>query len=196
RARKVIGVEIPDAEMLEALRSLGLPAELQAGADAARIVVTPPSWRFDLQIEEDLIEEVVRVWGYDRIPLRPPRAPAILMEVPEAQRPVARLKRAVAARDYQEVINYSFVESGLDARLGLAPEGSSAIRLLNPIAAQMDRMRTTLWGGLVENLRANLNRKAARVRLFEVGRVFFADPAVPAGPAQVHGIAQPRRLGL
>jgi phenylalanyl-tRNA synthetase beta chain len=217
RARKVIGVEISDAEMLEALRSLGLPAELESDANAARIVVAPPSWRFDLQIEEDLIEEVVRVWGYDRIPLRPPRAPAVLMEVPEAQRPVSRLKRAVAARDYQEVINYSFVESGLDARLseyggvsrdsassntafsdassGATPAGG-AIRLLNPIAAQMDLMRTTLWGGLIENLRANLNRKAARVRLFEIGRVFRSDAGVEAGPAQVHGVAQPRKLAL
>ncbi|TXL67021.1 phenylalanine--tRNA ligase subunit beta [Zeimonas arvi] len=192
RARKIIGVDMADSTLTDAFARLGLPARLQGD----RIVVTPPSWRFDLQIEEDLIEEVARIWGYDRLPQRPPRAPAALMAWPEARRTVSRLKRTVAARDYQEVINYSFVESGLDAQLGLAPEGSSAIRLLNPIAAQMDRMRTTLWGSLVENLRANLNRKAGRVRLFEVGRVFFADPAVPAGPAQVHGIAQPRRLGL
>jgi phenylalanyl-tRNA synthetase beta chain len=192
RARKIIGVDLADSTLTDAFARLGLPAQLQGD----RIVVTPPSWRFDLQIEEDLIEEVARIWGYDRLPQRPPRAPAALMAWPEARRTVSRLKRSVAARDYQEVINYSFVDSGLDAQLGLAPEGSSAIRLLNPIAAQMDRMRTTLWGGLVENLRANLNRKASRIRLFEVGRVFFSDPAVQAGPARVHGIAQPRRLGL
>jgi len=192
RARKIIGVDLADSTLTDAFERLGLHAKLQGD----RIVVTPPSWRFDLQIEEDLIEEVARVWGYDRLPQRPPRAPAALMAWPEARRTVSRLKRAVAARDYQEVINYSFVDSGLDQKLGLAAEGLSAIELLNPIAAQMDRMRTTLWGGLVENLRANLNRKASRVRLFEVGRVFFADPRVAAGPAQVHGIAQPRRLGL
>jgi phenylalanyl-tRNA synthetase beta chain len=192
RARKIIGVDLADSTLTDAFARLGLPAKLQG----ERIVVTPPSWRFDLQIEEDLIEEVVRIWGYERLPQRPPRAPAALMAWPEARRTVSRLKRAVAARDYQEVINYSFVDSRLDAQLGRVVEGRSAISLLNPIAAQMDRMRTTLWGGLVETLRANLNRKASRVRLFEVGRVFFADPQVSAGPAQVHGILQPRRLAL
>ncbi|MFP5405187.1 MAG: phenylalanine--tRNA ligase subunit beta, partial [Gammaproteobacteria bacterium] len=208
RARKVIGAELSDDEMADALTRLGLPVEREGD----RIVVTPPPWRFDLQIEEDLIEEVARVWGYERLPQRPPRAPAILMPSAEARRPVAQLRREVAARDYQEVINYSFVESLLDRQLGgagsgIEREGVSAgevgrvvegetIRLLNPIAAHMDVMRTTLWGGLIENLRANLNRKASRVRLFELGRVFLADPSVQSGTAHVHGVRQPRRLGL
>jgi phenylalanyl-tRNA synthetase beta chain len=192
RARKIIGVDIPDAELLATFVRLGLPARQEGD----RILVTPPSWRFDLQIEEDLIEEAARIWGYDRLPQRPPLAPAALAAAPESRRSVSRFKRSVAARDYQEVVNYSFVDSGLDARLGLAEGGRSPLRLLNPIAAQMDQMRTTLWGGLVENLRANLNRKASRVRLFETGRVFFADPSVAAGPTQVHGVAQPLRLAL
>jgi phenylalanyl-tRNA synthetase beta chain len=97
----------------------------------------------------------------------------------------------MAARDYQEVVNYSFVGSRLDALLG----GEPPIALLNPIAAQMDVMRTTLWGGLVETLRANLNRKASRVRLFEVGRVFHADAAVAPGELTVKGVRQPTMLG-
>ncbi len=188
RARKVIGVDVADDEIAAIFERLGLPARREPG----RFVVTPPSHRFDLQIEEDLIEEVVRVWGYERLPVRPPKAAAAMRPVPEGRRAVASLKRLVAARDYQEAIGYSFVESALDRRLS----GRDAIRLLNPIAAQMNVMRTTLWGGLVETLRANLNRKAARVRLFEVGRTFAADASVVAGPQQVHGVAQPLRVAL
>ncbi len=188
RARKVIGVDIGDDEIATVFERLQLPAQRDAGV----FVVQPPSYRFDLQIEEDLIEEVVRIWGYERLPVRAPVGPLPMRAVPEARRSVAQLARAIAARDYQEVVSYSFVDSTLDRRLGEA----EPIRLLNPIAAQMDVMRTTLWGGLVETLRANLNRKAARVRVFEVGRVFAADPRREADTRQVAGIAQPQRVGL
>jgi phenylalanyl-tRNA synthetase beta chain len=184
----VIGVDIPVTEIAAVFERLRLPARHEDG----RFVVTPPSYRFDLQIEEDLIEEVVRVWGYERLPLRPPRSGASMRPMPEGRRTIGALKRQVAARDFQEAIHYSFVAGALDRRLS----GRDPIRLLNPIAAQMDVMRTTLWGGLLETLRANLNRKASRVRLFELGRVFLADPSVAAGPQQVQGVAQPRRLGL
>ncbi len=188
RARKVIGVDLPEAEMAAVFERLRLPAR----RDGDRFVVTPPSYRFDLQIEEDLIEEVVRIWGYERLPLRAPRSGAAMQPAPEGRLGVGALKRRIAGRDYQEAIHYSFVEGGLDGRLS----GRDPIRLLNPIAAQMDVMRTTLWGGMLETLRANLNRKAARVRLFEIGRIFLADSSVQAGPQQVQGVAQPRRLGL
>ena len=188
RARKVIGADIADAEIAAIFERLRLPAR----RDGERFVVTPPSYRFDLQIEEDLIEEVVRLWGYERLPLRAPAGGATMRPAPEGQRQVGALKRDVAARDYQEAIHYSFVAAALDQRLS----GLPAIRLLNPIAAQMDVMRTTLWGGLIETLRANLNRKAVRVRLFEVGRVFLRDASIVAGPQQVQGVSQPRRLGL
>ncbi len=186
RARKVIGVDLPDAEIEQAFARLRLPCE----RDGEHFVVTPPSYRFDLQIEEDLIEEVVRLWGYERLPVRPPRAALPMRAQPEGRRALLAIKRALAARDYQEVINYSFVGSELDAQLG----SGEAIPLLNPIAAQMDVMRTTLWGGLIENLRANLNRKASRVRLFEAGTVFHRDPGTLAGPLTVNGIRQPRML--
>ena len=186
RAAKVIGVTLSDADIADAFTRLRLPFD-RAGTD---FVVTPPSYRFDLQIEEDLIEEVARIWGYERLPLRAPVAASPMRSRPEAQRSVLDLKRAIAARDYQEVINYSFVESGLDHLLS----GRPAIPLLNPIAAQMDVMRTTVWSGLIETLRANLNRKASRVRLFEVGRVFEADDGVASGPLSVRGIRQPQML--
>ena len=134
---------------------------------------------------------MARLYGFERIAAHPPKVRATMLAVPEQKRSLHVLRERLAAAEYREVINFSFVEPGWEA--DFAGE-RDPIRLLNPIAAQMDLMRTTQWGGLIENLRANLNRKAARVRLFEIGRVFRADPAVVAGPAQVHGVAQPRRL--
>ena len=186
RARKVIGVPISDDEMATSFERLGLAFTREAD----RFIVTPPSWRFDLQIEEDLIEEVVRVWGFERLPVRPPRASSPMLAQPERERSLSLLKRAVAARDYQEIVTFGFVSSNLQSRLG----DEAGIRLLNPIAAQMDVMRTTLWAGLIDILQSNLNRKASRVRLFEVGRVFHADASVPSGPLTVKGVHQPLRL--
>jgi phenylalanyl-tRNA synthetase beta chain len=100
RARKVIGVPISDDEMATSFERLGLAFTREAD----RFVVTPPSWRFDLQIEEDLIEEVVRVWGFERLPVRPPRASSPMLAQPERERSLSLLKRAVAARDYQEIV--------------------------------------------------------------------------------------------
>ncbi|MEK9719970.1 MAG: phenylalanine--tRNA ligase subunit beta [Quisquiliibacterium sp.] len=186
RARKVIGVDLPDAQIAECFSRLGL----QFSRDGDHFLVTPPSWRFDLQIEEDLIEEVFRVWGYERLPVRAPRAASPMRAQPEGKRSLLSIKKAIAARDYQEVVNYSFIGSELDSMLG----GDGTIRLLNPIAAQMDVMRTTLWAGMIENLRSNLNRKASRVRLFEVGRIFKHDPQVQADQLSVHQVSQPRMI--
>jgi len=132
----------------------------------------------------------VRVWGFERLPVRPPRASSPMLAQPERERSLSLLKRAVAARDYQEIVTFGFVSSNLQSRLG----DEAGIRLLNPIAAQMDVMRTTLWAGLIDILQSNLNRKASRVRLFEVGRVFHADASVPSGPLTVKGVHQPLRL--
>jgi phenylalanyl-tRNA synthetase beta chain len=195
RARKVIGADIGLADCTAAFDRLGLAYTVERGAQAdgsdATIVVVPPSRRFDLEIEEDLIEEVVRIWGYERLPLRPPKATATMREVPEAQRMLPVVKRAFAERDYQEVVNFSFVASRLESLLSQGPE---PVRLLNPIAENLGVMRTQLWGGLIENLRYNANRKASRVRLFEVGRVFLRDAAATAGELEVAGIRQPWRI--
>ncbi len=186
RASKVIGAELTDAEIGDIFTRLGLEFVHQPGSFA----VTPPSYRFDLQIEEDLIEEVARIWGFERLPQRPPVAALPMLSRPEGRRSAVALKRLLVARDFQEVINYSFVDSTLDAQLSR----EATVRLLNPIASNLDVMRTTLLGGLIDNLRSNLNRKAARVRLFEVGRVFRKDDAVKSGPLAVSGISQPRHL--
>lgn len=186
RACTVIGAEISRREIADIFSRLGFAFEEFGGA----FQVTPPSYRFDLQIEEDLIEEVARIWGYERLPERAPTASLPMLACPEGRRSTGTVKRLLAARDFQEVINYSFVDSRIDALLsGVAP-----IRLLNPIASNLDVMRTTLLGGLIENLRANLNRKSARVRIFECGRVFRADSSLLAGPLAVAGVAQPQRL--
>ncbi len=184
RCRRVIGIPIETADMAEAFRRLGLRFEQQAD----RFVVTPPSFRFDLEIEEDLIEEVARLYGFERIPAEPPRTPATMRMRPEERRTVHDVRRALARDGYQELINYSFVDDAWEQDFA----GNAApIRVLNPIASQMSVMRSTLLGGLVSALVYNLNRKQTRARLFEVGRVFLRDAEVADGPLAVQGVAQP-----
>ncbi|MGH8708278.1 MAG: phenylalanine--tRNA ligase subunit beta [Burkholderiales bacterium] len=187
RAQKVIGMPVAEQDMARVFARLGLPSRRQRGA----FTVTPPSYRFDLEIEEDLIEEVARVHGFERIPARPPLAPARMTAPPETRRPVHALRERLAGCDYQEVITFSFVEPQWEA--DLAGE-SNPIRLLNPIASQLSVMRSTLLGGLLANLRYNAARKLTRIRVFELGRVFLRDPAMADGPLEVTGVRQPLRI--
>jgi phenylalanyl-tRNA synthetase beta chain len=188
RAQKIIGVPVSDKEIAGVFKRLGLPFKRKAGS----FTVTPPSYRFDLQIEEDLIEEVARVHGFERIPALPPQARVAMAAVPEAKRSLHALRERLAACDYQEVITFSFVEPQWEA--DLAGE-ANAIRLLNPIASQSSVMRTTLLGGLLANLRYNAARKLSRIRVFEVGRVFLRDASVKDAPLEVAGLRQPMRIG-
>ncbi|MDA8108724.1 MAG: phenylalanine--tRNA ligase subunit beta [Betaproteobacteria bacterium] len=187
RAQKVIGVAIAAEEMAAVFTRLALPFEWEGET----FVVTPPSYRFDLEIEEDLIEEVARVHGFEKIPAHPPRAPARMSAVPEARRSLHAVRERLAACDYQEVVNFSFVEPQWEA--DFAGE-AQPIRLLNPIASQLSVMRSSLIGSLVANLRYNAARKQPRIRAFEVGRVFLRDPAEKDGPLAVAGIRQPLRV--
>jgi phenylalanyl-tRNA synthetase beta chain len=187
RAAKVLGMPVTQPECAGVFRRLGLPHVEVEGA----IDVTPPSWRFDLAIEEDLIEEVARVLGYGRLPDAPPQAPVTARVAPESRRSVHALRRLVAGLDYQETINYSFVDARWEHELA----GNEApIRVLNPIASQMAVMRSSLIGSLVDVLRRNLDRRIERVRVFEIGRVFVSDASAADGPGQVAGLRQPRRL--
>ncbi|UCV05310.1 phenylalanine--tRNA ligase subunit beta [Dechloromonas denitrificans] len=184
RASKVIGM-VFTAEQIAALFSgLGLPF-VREGGD---FLVTPPTWRFDIQIEEDLIEEIARLHGYDNIPAPAPRGNLEMMIQPEAQRPQARIRQLLVDRGYQEVVNYAFVEEAWEKDFAA---NSDPIRLANPIASQMAVMRSTLIGGLISNLVTNLKRKQSRVRLFETGRTFHRD--VQGSP--VEGFYQPWKLG-
>lgn len=188
RAAKVLGMPLTQPQCAGVFRGLGLQFTEGDGS----ITVTPPSWRFDLGIEEDLIEEVARVVGYGQLPPLPPVAPVTARPQPEARRSVHAVRRALAALDYQETIGFSFVEARWERELA---GNDDPIRVLNPIAAPLSVMRTSLFGNLVEALRYNLARRATRVRVFEAGRVFIRDAAAPDGEREVAGLRQPMRVG-
>ncbi|CAM8632344.1 PheT Phenylalanyl-tRNA synthetase beta subunit [Comamonadaceae bacterium] len=187
RAVKVIGMPLTQAQCADALRRLGLPVQEEPGL----ITVTPPSFRFDLQIEEDLIEEVARMVGYNNLPHSPPQAPITAKIRQEGQRSAFAVRRSLAALGYQETINFSFVEERWEHELAGNP---NPIKLLNPIASQMSVMRSSLIGSLLQVLRFNLARKAPRVRVFEIGRVFLRDAAVKSTDTTVEGFDQPMRV--
>ena len=188
RAARVIGMPLTQAQCAGVMQRLGL-----AFTEVPDLLtVTPPSWRFDLGIEEDLIEEVIRVLGYATLPDAPPIAPVTPRIESEARRGRHALRHAMAALDYQETINLSFVEPRFEHELA---GNADPIKVLNPIASQQSVMRSSLIGSLVQVLRFNLARKAPRVRVFELGRVFRRDAATGDGERSVAGVAQPLRLG-
>ena len=187
RAAKVIGMPVTQQQCETVMQRLGLDFTGTAGA----LTVTPPSWRFDLQIEEDLIEEVIRVLGYANLPDSAPRADLTARVRSEAQRAADAVRRRLAALDYQETINFSFVDERWERELA---GNADPIRLLNPMASHWAVMRSSLIGSLIGVLRFNLARKASRVRVFEAGRVYLRDAGVGDGDASVAGIHQPMRL--
>lgn len=187
RAAKVIGMPLSQAQCADALTRLGLPLTQTDGV----LTVVPPPYRFDLQIEEDLIEEVARMVGYQQLPHTPPRAPITAKIRSEAQRSPFAVRRSLAALGYRETINFSFVEARWEHELA----GNAApIQLLNPIASQMSVMRSSLLGSLLHVLKFNQDRKTPRVRVFELGRVFLRDASVPDTDVTVAGFHQPMRV--
>ncbi|MDR2364981.1 MAG: phenylalanine--tRNA ligase subunit beta [Zoogloeaceae bacterium] len=165
RLAKVLGMPFRAAEITEYLTRLALPFT----RESTDFLVTPPSYRFDIKIEEDLIEEIARVHGYENLPAPEPKGELVMLPQPENRRTLAKLRQQIADRGYQEVINYAFVpeEQERDFAANAAP-----VRLANPIASQFAVLRSSLLGSLVDNLVANLKRKQSRVRLFELGRCF------------------------
>ena len=191
RAAKVIGMPVDPEQCRGVMRRLGLPFTETGSGESTVLHVTPPSGRFDLQIEEDLIEEVIRVLGFGQLPDTAPVAPITPRVRSERQRGVHALRRAVAERGYVETINFSFVEERWEVELAGNPD---PIRVLNPIASPLAVMRSSLVGSLVQVLRNNLAHKAPRVRVFEVGRVFRRDAGVADGPLDVAGVHQAMRV--
>ncbi len=187
RAAKVIGMPVTQEQCERVMQRLGLQFTSEPGA----ITVTPPSWRFDLKIEEDLIEEVARIVGYRLLPDTPPLAPVTAHIRPEANRGLSAVRHALADLGYQETIGFSFVEERWERELA---GNADPIRVLNPIASPLAVMRSSLLGSLVAVLQGNLARKASRVRVFETGRVFRRDPSVVDSIRSVAGVAQPRRV--
>jgi phenylalanyl-tRNA synthetase beta chain len=187
RASKVIGMPLTQDQCADALQRLGLKVAQTEGL----LTLVPPSYRFDLQIEEDLIEEVARMVGYDNLPHTPPLAPITAKIRPEAQRSPFAVRRSLAALGYQETINFSFVEESWEHGLAGNPK---PIKLLNPIASQMSVMRSSLLGSLLQVLKFNQARKQQRVRVFEIGRVFLRDASVKSTDTTVEGFDQPMRV--
>jgi len=190
RAQKVIGMPLPADEMQKSFERLALPHKKEKIGEGDAFVVNPPSYRFDLAIEEDLIEEVARLYGFERIAAHPPRPAATFPQLKE-RRSLHDLRERLAAADYREVINFSFVEPQWE--LDFAGE-ANPVRLLNPIASQQSVMRSSLIGSLIANLRYNQARKVERIRVFEVGRVYIRDALAKDGPLAVRGLRQPMRV--
>ena len=165
RIKTVLGIDVPADTVEKILTDLGLNP--QKTPDGFSVIA--PSFRFDIEIEEDLIEEIARVYGYDKVPFDSTQGKLLMDRQPETQKNRFELLQKVAGRDYREVINYAFVEEAWEQDFA---NNQNPIRLQNPIASQMSVMRSTLIGGLVATLQSNLNRKQSRVRLFEVARVF------------------------
>ena len=187
RASKVIGMPVTATQCMECFKRLGLSATERDGV----ITVTPPPYRFDITIEEDLIEEVVRMVGFDNLPTSLPIAPIAPQVRSETQKGRFAVRHALAGLGYQETINFSFVEERWEKELA---GNDNPIKLLNPIASQLSVMRSSLLGSLLQILKHNLDRKASRVRIFELGRVFMRDASVKTSDTQVAGISQPLRI--
>jgi len=167
RVGELLGLVLPDSEILDILTRLGL--ELQA-EDGEGWTFKVPSWRFDISIEVDLIEELARVHGYDRLPVAVPQARLALPAQPEGKVPIRAIRNQLTALGYQEVVTYSFVAAELNEALGDAQ--GSAMMLANPISQDMVAMRTSLWPGLVKTLVHNQSRQQMGARLFESGLIF------------------------
>ena len=193
RAEKIIGISLDGNLVAEYFDRLGFGyTRKNPGTPQESFIVQAPSHRFDIQIEEDLIEEIARLHGFENIPDVPPVARQRMQRTNEGKRSAHAARHALAAQDYQEVVNYGFVDEESEKQIA---GNTDAIRVRNPLASQLAVMRSSLMGGLLTNLRSNLNRKANRVRLFELGRVFKKDAAVKEGELAIQGIAQPIHIG-
>jgi len=192
RVARVLGIALDNSEIAALLKRL----QLDFVANGDDFSVTPPSFRFDLSIEADLIEELARLHGYDNIPAQAPQAALTMLPYSELQRPLAQVQQTLVARDYQEIVSYAFVEEQIERELC---GNDHPVALQNPIASNLAVMRSSLIGGLVGALRFNLNRKQARVRLFEIGACFAraSDEYVQSQRLSglVYGAAQPEQWG-
>ncbi|HNV82854.1 MAG TPA: phenylalanine--tRNA ligase subunit beta [Arenimonas sp.] len=182
RLQRVLGITIEDAKVEQIFRALGM----QVHADDQGWQVTPPTRRFDIEIEEDLIEEIARIHGYENIPVTLPSGQISLVSPSETKVDEASVRRQLAARDYIENINYAFVDETLLTNWSLQ---ANSVPLANPLTSELGVMRTSLLPGLVEALRRNLARQQNRIRLFELGRVFHKAAQKDAAPIETRRIA-------
>jgi phenylalanyl-tRNA synthetase beta chain len=186
RVARLLGVGLSADAIAAIFSRLGLAFSRQ-GED---FLVTPPSYRFDLAIEEDYVEEIARLHGYDAIPAAPAAHVQRMLAEPEQAHSSDTLKLRLVERDWQEVITFSYVNSAWEK--ALFPDRGAAdapIAVLNPIASHLDVMRTTLLGGLIEVLTTNLARKQERLRVFEAGRCFVRAGQACEQPLRIGGLA-------
>ncbi|HPT49257.1 MAG TPA: phenylalanine--tRNA ligase subunit beta [Accumulibacter sp.] len=183
RAAKILGIPLTNERIGDFFSRLGLPFS----RDGGDFLISPPTYRFDLEIEEDLIEEIARLHGYQNIPSSVPQATLAMLPQTETARPLQRVRQILADSGYQEVINFAFVEDNWESDFA---GNRQPIRLVNPIASQLSVMRSTLIGGLVANVATNLKRRQTRLRVFETGRCFRRDPK----GSPVEGFHQPWKL--
>ncbi|MGZ8257561.1 MAG: phenylalanine--tRNA ligase subunit beta [Methylotenera sp.] len=148
--------------------------------------VTPPSYRFDITIEEDLIEEIARLHGYDHIPATLPVATLSMLDAPETTCHQNDLRDCLVAAGYQEIVTYSFVDESWERDL---LGNHNPIKLKNPIASNLSVMRTGLWGGLLDALSYNLNRKQERAFLFDIGAVYHQQAGAYHEAVRISGLA-------
>ncbi|QKE63500.1 phenylalanine--tRNA ligase subunit beta [Aquipseudomonas campi] len=188
RIDQMLGMQMDAAEVERLLTALGLSVSAQ-GAGVWQVGV--PSHRFDISLEVDLIEELGRLYGYNRLPVRYPQARLAPQAKSEARAELATLRRLLVARGYQEAITYSFIDPKLFA---LFNPGVEPLQLANPISADMAAMRSSLWPGLVKALQHNLNRQQSRVRLFESGLRFVGQLQGLRQEAMLAGVLTGSRL--
>jgi len=184
RLARVLGLTIGDGEVERILRALGF----EVSADAEGWAVRAPTRRFDVAIEEDLIEEIARIHGYDAVPATLPQGTVPLRVASETRVDEDELRRHLAARDFLEAVNFAFVDAAL---LEAWDASAQAVPLANPLSAELAVMRTRLLPGLVAALARNVARQQTRVRLFELGRVFAAgaDGEAPRETPRVAAVA-------
>ncbi|MFG3451675.1 phenylalanine--tRNA ligase subunit beta [Stutzerimonas stutzeri] len=188
RVEQMLGLSMADDQIVSLLSALGLGVvEHRAGAWE----VSVPSHRFDISLEVDLIEELGRLYGYDRLPVRYPQARLAPEASPESRAELPALRRLLVARGYQEAITYSFIDPKM---FELFSPGVEPLQLANPISSDMAAMRTTLWPGLIKALQHNLNRQQTRVRLFESGLRFVGQLANLKQEPMLAGVITGSRL--
>ncbi len=188
RIERVLGMLPADREISEILQRLGMQVEKQ---DATGWRVLPPSFRFDIAIEADLIEEVGRIYGYNRLPSIAMQGSLDVRPLAETARSIEHYSDLLVARGFQEVVTYSFVDPQLQQAVN--PE-REAVLLANPISSEMAAMRTSLWPGLLKAVQHNINRQKTRVRLFEYGLRFWREAGEIQQDPVLAGIATGSRL--
>ncbi|OCG39696.1 phenylalanine--tRNA ligase subunit beta [Gilliamella sp. Bif1-4] len=174
---RIIGYTIETQKITDILIRLGCEVEYKDNV----WIVKSPSWRFDLQIEEDLVEEVARIYGYNNIPNANLKIESVMKPKPESQIPLRRVKDLLVDRGFQEAVTYSFVDP--EVQQILYPEHPE-IKLPNPISSEMSVMRLSLWSGLLDVILYNQNRQQTRARLFETGLRFIPDENCEFGVCQ------------